>query len=192
MGFFYFKPMLQQILRTIKYRKIEILTLLVLIYELLFPYQVYAQAPQNSVVLPPLIIKSLSATDPVVADLADNLAIEKSEEITLVAPIKEIKVIKTYQVPVTAYSSTPDQTDGDPCTTANGFNVCLHNQEDVVAANFLKFGTKVRIPEHFGDQIFTVQDRMNARYNYHLDIWMKTREAAKKFGIVYTRIEVIE
>ena len=184
--------MLQQILRTIKYRKIEILTLLVLIYELLFPYQVYAQAPQNSVVLPPLIIKSLSATDPVVADLADNLAIEKSEEITLVAPIKEIKVIKTYQVPVTAYSSTPDQTDGDPCTTANGFNVCLHNQEDVVAANFLKFGTKVRIPEHFGDQIFTVQDRMNARYNYHLDIWMKTREAAKKFGIVYTRIEVIE
>lgn len=186
------KPMLKQILQTIKYQKIEILTLLVLIYELLFPYHVYAQAPQNSVVLSKLMIKPLVSADQAEAGLANDLVRKKSEKIALVAPIKEIKVLKTYQVPITAYSSTLDQTDGDPCTTANGFNVCLHNQEDVVAANFLKFGTKVRIPEYFGDQIFTVQDRMNSRYKYHLDVWMKTREAAKKFGIVYAKIEIVE
>jgi len=102
------------------------------------------------------------------------------------------KVIKTYQIPVTAYSSTVDQCDSTPCITANGFDLCENNQENVIAANFLPFGAKVRMPEIYGDRIFTVQDRMNARYYYRADIWMKTREAAVKFGLVYTTIEVLE
>ena len=41
---------------------------------------------------------------------------------------------------VTAYNSEVSQCDGDPCTTANGFNLCEHGIEDSVAANFLPFG----------------------------------------------------
>ena len=107
-------------------------------------------------------------------------------------PIKEVKVANVYNIPITAYSSTVDQCDSTPCITANGFDLCAHNQEDVIAANFLPLGTKVRIPEYFGDRIFTVQDRMNARYYYRADIWLKTREAAKNFGLAYTTLEVLE
>lgn len=92
---------------------------------------------------------------------------------------------------VTAYSSTPDQTDGDPCTTANGFNVCRHNTENVIAANFLPFGTRVRFPEAFGDRIFIVQDRMNARYTRRADIWMKSRTSARKFGVQRLTMEIV-
>lgn len=97
---------------------------------------------------------------------------------------------KTMKVPVTGYNSLPGQTDSTPCSTANGFDLCLHNQEDVIAANFLPFGTKVKFPELYGDKIFTVQDRMNARYYYHADIWMKSFPDAKKFGMKYTTIEI--
>lgn len=95
-------------------------------------------------------------------------------------------------VVATAYSSTVDQTDASPCTTANGFNVCRHNQENVIAANFLPFGTRVRIPDKFGDRVFIVQDRMNRRYaTGRIDIWMKSRQSAIQFGIKKVTIEVL-
>lgn len=94
-------------------------------------------------------------------------------------------------VTLTAYSSTVDQTDSSPCITANGFNVCSHGQENVIAANFLPFGTKVRIPDLFGTRVFTVQDRMNARYSHRVDVWMKSRSAAKQFGVKHAKIEIV-
>lgn len=105
---------------------------------------------------------------------------------------REKEIASKRKVTITAYSSTIDQTDDTPCITANGYDLCKNNQENVVAANFLPFGTKVRIPKHFGDLVFTVQDRMNARYYYRADIWMQTREKAKTFGIKYTEIEVLK
>lgn len=97
---------------------------------------------------------------------------------------------KVITVTVTAYSSTPDQTDDTPCITANGFNLCKNNKQNVVAANFLPFGTKVRMPEAFGNQEFYVQDRMNKRFSQRMDIWMPTRKAALAFGIQTLQIEV--
>jgi len=97
----------------------------------------------------------------------------------------------SQKVTVTAYSSTVDQTDSTPCITANGFNVCEHNKENIIAANFLPFGARVRLPELYGDKVFTVQDRMNRRYSYRVDLWMKTREKAKKFGVKYTTVEIV-
>lgn len=88
-------------------------------------------------------------------------------------------------VTITAYSSTPDQTDSTPFITANGTYV----GDGIVAANFLNFGTKIKIPELFEDKIFSVEDRMNAKYNSRLDIWMATRESAKNFGVKYAKIE---
>ncbi len=104
----------------------------------------------------------------------------------------EIIVISTSIRTVTAYNSLPEQTDDTPCITANGFNVCEHDIEDTIAANFLKFGTKVRIPELFGDRIFIVRDRMNQRFSDRVDVWMKDYEEARKLGKRNVQIEVIE
>jgi 3D (Asp-Asp-Asp) domain-containing protein len=100
--------------------------------------------------------------------------------------------IRVITVPVTAYNSLPGQTDATPCTTANGFDLCKNDVQNVIAANFLKFGTKVRFPDFDPDTIYTVQDRMNARYTYRADIWMKEYSDARKFGIKRLRMEIYE
>lgn len=91
-------------------------------------------------------------------------------------------------VPMTAYSSTPDQTDSTPFTTASG----THVHWGTVAANFLPFGTKIKIPSMYGDQVFTVEDRMNKRYWHKVDIWMPTRQDALQFGVRTLEIEILE
>jgi len=93
---------------------------------------------------------------------------------------------------ITAYNSEVAQTDGAPCITATGFDLCQHGIEDSIATNFLPFGTKIRIPELFGDKVFIVRDRMNQRYNDYLDIWMTDKQAAKQFGVKTAKIEVLE
>lgn len=122
----------------------------------------------------------------------------RAEFIKAVGDSSQLPVIKergpkhVIKVTVTAYNSLPGQTDGSPCITASGMNVCEHNIEDVIATNYrwLPFGTKVRFPELFGDKFFTVQDRMNKRYSARADIWMKDYSAAKKFGKKYLVMEV--
>lgn len=94
---------------------------------------------------------------------------------------------ESMYISVTAYSSTPDQTSGDPFITASGTRV----HDGVIAANFLPIGTKVRFPEKFGNKIFIVEDRMSSRYWHRADIWMPTREQAKEWGVKYTKIEII-
>ena len=95
-----------------------------------------------------------------------------------------------YTVPVTAYTSEVGQTDESPCITASGLDVCERDMENVVAANFLPLGTRVKIPELYGDRVFYVEDRMNKRYNYKMDIWMQELADAKAFGVKYVTIEV--
>lgn len=104
----------------------------------------------------------------------------------------DLKVAWTGSYTMTAYNSEVAQCDDSPCITANGFNVCKHGIEDTVAANFLKFGTKIRIPEMFGDRIFIVRDRMNSRYTSRVDVWMKEKPSAIQFGVRYMQIEVLE
>ncbi|PIQ74992.1 MAG: hypothetical protein CO001_00800 [Candidatus Portnoybacteria bacterium CG_4_8_14_3_um_filter_40_10] len=92
------------------------------------------------------------------------------------------------KVTVTAYSSTPDQTDSSPFITAKGTQV----RDGIVACNFLKFGTKIKLPEIYGDKIFVVEDRM-AIYNSHkIDVWMETRAEAIQFGIKHLTVEILE
>ncbi|MBU1146673.1 3D domain-containing protein [Patescibacteria group bacterium] len=113
------------------------------------------------------------------------LEIMESEPAHLVrAEDKEPK--KVIYVTMTAYSSTPDQTDDSPFITANGTWV----HDGTLAANFLPFGTKVRLPDYSGDKVYVVEDRMNQRYTYRADIWMETREAAKQFGVKYLKMEI--
>ena len=94
---------------------------------------------------------------------------------------------RAYIVPATAYSSTKDQTDHTPFITASG----THVREGVIAANFLPLGTVVKIPEIFGDKTFIVEDRMNSRYFYQIDVWFQTKTEAKEFGFKKVKIEII-
>ena len=88
---------------------------------------------------------------------------------------------------ITAYSSTVDQTDSTPFTTASGTRV----RDGVVAANWLPIGTKVKIPALFGDKIFVVEDRMAHKNREKLDIWFASTTAALKFGVKYARVEIL-
>jgi 3D (Asp-Asp-Asp) domain-containing protein len=98
----------------------------------------------------------------------------------------DIEPKKVIYITVTAYSSTVDQCDSTPFITASGTNV----HDGTLAANFLKFGTKVRLPDYSGDKIYTVEDRMNQRYEYRADIWMETRVDAKQFGVQKLKMEI--
>lgn len=97
---------------------------------------------------------------------------------------------RQFTIPMTAYTSEVGQTDESPCITASGLDVCERNMENIVAANFLPLGTRVKIPELYGDRVFYVEDRMNARYNYKMDIWMDDLSDAEAFGVKYVTIEV--
>lgn len=95
----------------------------------------------------------------------------------------QVQPLKTIQVVLTAYSSRPQETDDTPFTTAFGTSV----RDGVVANNGLPFGTKIKIPELYGNKIFTVEDRMNQRYeSYHVDIWFASTQDAINFGVKRT------
>ncbi len=101
----------------------------------------------------------------------------------------EPKVVRKINVIVTAYSSTVFETDESPFFTASGKRV----RDGIVANNLLPFGTKIRIPELYGDKIFVVEDRMNPKVGpYNIDIWFPSREEALNFGAERTYIEVLD
>lgn len=97
-------------------------------------------------------------------------------------------VVAQHRVIVTAYSSTADQTDSTPFVTASGTDV----RDGIVACNFLRFGTRVRFPDFYGNKIFVVEDRMAKKNSHKIDIWFSTKEQAKQFGAKYLRVEVLE
>ncbi len=106
------------------------------------------------------------------------------------------KVKREITAELTGYSSTVDQTNSNPFVTASGAGV----RDGIVAANFLEFGTELRIPEYFGDKVFVVKDRMNTRYDYpkdnsyegYIDIWFHTRSEANNFGRVRGKVEILK
>lgn len=104
-------------------------------------------------------------------------------------PVSNKMVVREIKVIVTAYTSDPWETDDTPLVTASGEEV----SEGIVANNLLPFGTEIRIPELYGDQIFVVKDRMHSKKGYyHVDIWFPSKDDAKNFGAEETYIEVLE
>lgn len=98
----------------------------------------------------------------------------------------EPKQLMKINVIVTFYSSTSDQTDDTPFITANGTLV----RDGIAAANFLRLGTHIKLPELYGDKVFIIADRMHPRFTDRLDVWVKTRQEALKKGIHYTTLEI--
>ncbi len=107
------------------------------------------------------------------------------------AEVREIilpaQVMDTREVWLTAYSSTPEETDDTPFITALG----TQTRDGIVATNFLPFGTRVKIPEVFGDKVFVVEDRMHPRKKDFLDVWMPSKKDALNLGIRRAKILVL-
>ncbi len=133
--------------------------------------------------------EAMTLTDETVSMIVDSMQNE-TENYGRLPISQDAPARRHYTIPVTAYTSEVGQTDDSPCITASGLDVCERDMENVVAANFLPLGTRVKIPELYGDQIFYVEDRMNRRYNYKMDIWMKELADAKSFGLQHVTIEV--
>ena len=118
-----------------------------------------------------------------------GLLIIQGNSLAANSPLPSPKVVKTIQMMTTAYSSTSYETDDDPFITAAGTWV----RDGVIANNLLPFGTKIRIPELYGDRVFVVEDRMNSRKGYyHIDIWFPSYWEAKSFGAKITYVEILE
>lgn len=142
---------------------------------------------------------------PVFAETEGHVSLKKDTYF----PISEDnKPLYEKWVVATAYSSDPRQTDNTPCIPAMNFDLCAYFEEygieDTIAANFLPLGTQVKFPELYGDKIFVVRDRMNARYNKtnRIDFWVgserptskeiviEAKNKAKGFGVKRVRMEV--
>lgn len=125
-----------------------------------------------------------------IGSLVQTSTIVKSDtRASLLDEEKPLLPLRTYSVAMTAYTSAVEECDADPFTAADGTTT----YDGMVAANFLPFGTKVRIPELFGDKVFVVHDRMNARYTYRVDVWMKEKKVARQFGLhKNVKIEIVE
>ncbi len=110
-----------------------------------------------------------------------KLAIADKEE-------REEKPDRVMNAVITAYTSTPDQTDDSPFIAASGKRV----HDGMIAANGFPFGTRIKIPALYGDKIFYVEDRMNSRYGLgRMDIWLDTSRAeARKFGVKRVEVEI--
>jgi len=131
--------------------------------------------------------KNLSAKTAV----ADKFRIADNSDIKIADKIADktvtVRAVKK-NIMITAYSSTPDQTDNSPFITANGKYV----HDGIVACNFLPFGTKVRLPDIYGDKVFVVEDRMAKHNSDKVDIWMQSRTAALQFGVKRSTLEILD
>ncbi|MBM1107103.1 3D domain-containing protein [Aurantibacter crassamenti] len=92
---------------------------------------------------------------------------------------------KPLEVKTSAYNSVAAQTDHEPNIAAWGDTLkpgmkCIAVSRDLIALG-LKHNTKVKIAGLSG--IYLVKDKMNARYNNRVDIYMGTDvKRAKKWG----------
>ena len=94
---------------------------------------------------------------------------------------------------ITAYSSSPDETDSTPFITASNQQV----RKGIIATNEFPMGTKVIIMGLENScvpdiTVFEVQDRTNRRYNYRLDIWCESKEEALVMGRQTKEVKVIK
>ncbi|PIR98051.1 MAG: hypothetical protein COT89_01260 [Candidatus Colwellbacteria bacterium CG10_big_fil_rev_8_21_14_0_10_42_22] len=135
-----------------------------------------------------IVIDAAPAPETVEGVLADNGAALLNE-----SPVATSKTSidsdarRVVDATITAYSSEVRQTDSTPFVTASGTTV----RDGIVAANWLPIGTKIRIPEIFGDRVFVVEDRMHNRHQDRIDVWFSTRAEAVHFGLKKAKVEIL-
>lgn len=133
------------------------------------------------------IEKNLAA--PVVLNTLPKNA-DRIEIVAVKKPIKKYFIPaetkgSSYEISATVYgySSTVDQTDGNPFKTASGTQTAL----GTIGNNCLPFGTVVE----FDNQKFIILDRMNARYGCNaFDRWFETRQDALNWGRPLKKVKI--
>lgn len=107
-------------------------------------------------------------------------------------PQREVKSSAIREI--TAYNvGIKSQTDGTPCTSANGENICeaVKRGYKRCAANFVPIGTRLQI-QNYGECLVT--DRMNSRFQNRVDIAMRADEIerAQRFGLQHLAVKVLK
>lgn len=98
----------------------------------------------------------------------------------------EYRVVDTVRdAVVTAYTSSPDETDADPFTPADGGNV---GQGLVACPREFPFGTMFMI----GGEIFRCGDRTSKKYDGRFDVWTATKEEAIALGKRIMDVHVVK
>jgi len=93
----------------------------------------------------------------------------------------KMKDIDSLQLVVTAYTNSEDECDKDPNITAVLTKVrpgIVAVSSDLLAKGWT-FGRRVYIE---GVGIFTIEDRMNRRWTERMDIFLYSKNDARKFG----------
>lgn len=137
-----------------------------------------------------LAVSNVNSTPARVENVPPATAVAKTTAPTAALHAKQLVksgLSRSKTVWVTAYSSSPDETDDTPFTTASGKTV----RDGIVATNLLPFGTKIQIPELFGNKVFVVEDRMHPRKTNVVDVWMPSKEDAIRFGAARTEIVIV-
>lgn len=89
--------------------------------------------------------------------------------------VQEVFAYSVIQAEVSAYTSTPEETDDTPFISASNKTVF----DGMAANNCLPFGTHIEID----GRIYVVEDRMNRRYGCeNFDIWVESKNEAYDFG----------
>ena len=85
---------------------------------------------------------------------------------------------------VSAYNSTPEQTDSTPFITANGERV---ERGGIACPTYLEFGTLVLIDE----ELYNCNDRTHPKNDGTFDMWMETRIEAVTWGVPIKQITLL-
>ena len=101
--------------------------------------------------------------------------------------VSEPPSFKVVTAEVSAYTSSKDETDHDPFTTASGSKT---GPGIIACPAHLEFGTRVEIE----GKVFVCEDRMNKRYRHQevYDIWVSSKEVAYEWGRRTLDIKIYE
>ena len=136
----------------------------------------------------PYLVAAQTPVGTIEFDAAGKPSIVQNAFVAAVAPVPKARhIARVMYVQSTGYNSEVAQTDDSPFITANG----THVRWGIVAANFLPFGTKIKIPDYYGDQVFEVTDRMNKRYWERVDVWFPEHGQAVQWGVRKVKIEIL-
>ena len=99
-------------------------------------------------------------------------------------PTEEHHPHSAFTTVVTAYSSSEEETAGDPFITASGKYV----RDGIVAcAEKYPFGTQFLIE----DRVYDCQDRLAPEYRHRIDIWMPSKGEALEYGKRLLRVQLV-
>ena len=149
------------------------------------------------VLTPVLLAAMLAASTPTIADsgiekieyrLPLGVIIINAGSIFQAKSPSTAETASRFLMDITAYSSSADETDSTPFITASGTRV----RDGVIASNAFPLGTKVKIPELFGDKVLTIEDRMHERFTDRIDVWMPSKWSALRFGKKQAEVEIVE